>query len=87
MGIRTDNLEIKICELQQQNERLQAELECEIKKNRKLVKALKEYAKLKPMNVFIPGKFYMPSQGEISYDVVDIAEKARKVLKKLGRQK
>lgn len=77
----------QIDELWQQNERLQAELDREIKKNRKLVKTLKEYAKLKPMNVFIPGKFYIPSQGEISYDVVDIAEKARKVLKEIDNKK
>lgn len=44
MGTRIDNLETQIYELQQQNERLQAELDKQIKDNRKLVKALKEYA-------------------------------------------
>lgn len=48
MGTRVDNLETQIYELQQQNERLQAELDKQIKDNRKLVKALKEYAS--PLN-------------------------------------
>ena len=44
MGTRVDNLETQIYELQQQNERLQAELDKQIKDNRKLIKTLKEYA-------------------------------------------
>lgn len=44
MGKRIDNLETQICKLQQQNKRLQDELDREIKNNRKLVKALKKYA-------------------------------------------
>ena len=65
---------------------LEKQLDREIKINRKLVKTLKEYAKLKPMNVFTPGKLYMPSQGEMPYDLVDIAEKARKVLKEIDNK-
>lgn len=67
--------------------KVKEQLDRKVKINRKMKNALEKYAKLKPMNVFIPGKLYMPSQGEISYDVVDIAERARKVLKKLGCQK
>ena len=73
-------------DLYAENKRLKEQLDREIKINRKLVKALKEYAKLKPMNVFIPGKLYIPSQGEIPYDLVDIAEKARKVLKEIDNK-
>lgn len=65
---------------------LEKQLDREIKINRKLVKALKEYAKLKPMNVFTPGKLYMPSQGETPYDLVDIAKEARKVLKEIDNK-
>ena len=44
MGTRVDNLETQIYELQKQNNRLQSELDKQIKDNRKLIKALKEYA-------------------------------------------
>lgn len=92
MGTRVDNLEDEIFDLkeqlsfvisemnrlEEQNKSLQAELDKQIKDNRKLVKALKVYANTKP--------YLLREDVFGNKQLLDIRKIAQDILKEIGEE-
>jgi sensor domain CHASE-containing protein len=72
-----DNQERVIKEQKEDIKRLQAQLDREIHTNRKLVKALKEYANTEP---------YVLKEDDWGKQCLDIRKIAQKVLKEIGEE-